>query len=71
MTNIDPADPTVRGVLHGLTLDLRDIALTGDRASALLEPAVELLEASHAIHRAFILLSEWCDPTTSDRLIEA
>ena len=70
MTNIDSPDPAVRTVLHDATVDLRDIALRVDRARALLAPTMELLEASHAIHRALILLSEWCDPTTSDCLID-
>ena len=70
MRNIDPPDPAVRTVLHDATVDLRDIAVTVDRASAVLDPTMELLEASHAIHRALILLSEWCDPTTSDCLID-
>ena len=61
MTNIDPPDPAVRTVLHDATVDLRDVARTVDRASAVLDPTVELLEASHAIHRALILLSDWCD----------
>jgi hypothetical protein len=71
MRNIDPPDPAVRAVLHDATVDLRNIALTVDRASAVLDPSLELIEASHAIHRALILLSEWCDPTESDQLIDA
>jgi len=71
MTNIDPPDSTVCTVLHDATVDLRDVALRVDSVSALLDPTMELLEASHAIHRALILLNEWCDLTGADRLIEA
>jgi len=46
MRNIDPVDPAVRTELRGATIDLRDIAVTVDRASAVLDPTVELLEAS-------------------------
>jgi hypothetical protein len=60
MRNIDPRDPAVRTLLHDATVDLRDIAVTVDRASAVVAPSMELLEASHAIHRALIVLSEWC-----------
>jgi hypothetical protein len=70
MTHVDPPDPAVCAVLHDATVDLRDIVLRVDRARALLAPNMELLEASHAIHRALILLSEWCDPTTSDCFID-
>ena len=52
MRNIDPTDPAVRTGLHEATVDLRDIAVTVDRASAVLDPTIELLEASLAIHRA-------------------
>jgi hypothetical protein len=59
MNRIDPPDLEVRTALHDVTVDLRYIALTVERASAVLDPNVELLEASHAIHRALVLLSDW------------
>jgi hypothetical protein len=71
MPHIDPPDPAVRTVVHDATVDLRHIALTVDRASAVFDPSVELLEASHAIHRALILLSDWCHLTGAGRRIEA
>jgi hypothetical protein len=56
--------------LDDATVDLRDIAFTVDRASVL-DPTMELLEASHAIHRALIALSDWCHLGGADRRIEA
>lgn len=70
MRNIDPPDPGVRAVLHDATVDLRDIAVTVDRASAVLDPTMELLEASQAIHRALIALSEWYHLRGADRRTE-
>src|SRR4051812_20927000 len=46
---IDPPDSAVRSELHDATVDLRDIAVTADRAIAVLEPTMQLLEASHAV----------------------
>jgi hypothetical protein len=57
--------------LQDATVDLRDLAVTIDRAVAVLDPAVELLEASYAIHRALIVLSDWCRFTRADEKIEA
>jgi hypothetical protein len=48
-----------------------NIAVFVDRASAVLDPTTELLEASHAIHRALIVLSEWCHLTGAGRRIDA
>src|SRR4051812_48065541 len=57
---IDPPGPAVRSELHDAIVDLRDIAVTVDRAIAVLDPTMELLEASRAMHRALIVLSDWC-----------
>ena len=65
MRNIDPPDPAVRSVLHDATVALRDIAVTIDRASAVLDPTMELLEASHAIHRALIVFERLLPPQGS------
>jgi hypothetical protein len=46
-------------VLRQATAKLRDIAVAVDLALAVLDPTVELLEASHAIHRALVLLIDW------------
>ena len=70
MRNIDPPDSAVRTVLHDAVVGLRDIAVTVDRAIGVLDPAMELLEASHAIHRALNLLSDWVQLTGADRRIE-
>jgi hypothetical protein len=59
MPRIHPPDPAVDAVMHDLTADLRDIAVTVERASTFLDPTMELLEASHAIHRALVLLIDW------------
>lgn len=71
MRSIDPPDPAVRTLLCDAIVDLRDIAVTVDRASAVLDPTMDLLEASHAIHRALNLLSDWCNLTGADPRIEA
>jgi hypothetical protein len=71
MRNLDPPDPAVRTVLDDATVDVRDIAFTVDRASAVLDPTMELLEPSHAIHRALIALSDWCHFRGADRWMEA
>ena len=65
MRNIDPPDPAVRAVLHDATVALRDIAVKVDRASEVLDPTMELLEASHAIHRALIVLERLVPPQRS------
>jgi hypothetical protein len=57
-------------VWRDATVDWRHIALALDRARALLYPTLELLAASSAIHRAPILLSDWCDLTGPDRSVE-
>jgi len=49
----------VDAMFHDLTADLRDIAVTVDRASAVVDPSMDLIEASHALHRALVLLIEW------------
>ena len=59
MNRMDPPDPAVRTLLRDAAVDLRNIALTVDRASAVLDPTLELLEASHAIHRALVLMVDW------------
>jgi hypothetical protein len=59
MPRIQTPDPAVHAVMHDLTVDLRDIAVTVERVSAVLDPTMELLEASHAIHRALVLLIDW------------
>ena len=46
-------------VLRQATAQLREIAAAVDGASAVLDPAIELVEASYAIHRALVLLAEW------------
>jgi hypothetical protein len=56
---MDPPDLAVRTVLRDAAVDLRNIALTVDRARAVLDPTLELLEASHAIHRALVLMVDW------------
>jgi hypothetical protein len=45
--------------LHRASAQLREIAAVVDRASAVLDPAIELVEASYAIHRALVLLADW------------
>jgi hypothetical protein len=59
MPRIEPPDLAVDTVLQDVTAYLRDIAVTVDRASAVIDPNMELLEASHAIHRALVLLMDW------------
>jgi hypothetical protein len=66
----DPPDPALRTVLHDATVDLRDIAVAIDRASAILDPRMELLEASHAIHRALTVLSDLCDSTEAGSKVD-
>jgi hypothetical protein len=70
MRNIDPPYPELRSVLQDATVDLRNIAVAVDRASAALDPTIELLEASHAIHRALVVLSDWFHLRGTDRQIE-
>jgi hypothetical protein len=67
MNTIDPPDLAVRIALRDVTVDLRSIALTVERAGALLDPNVELLEASHAIHRALVLLIDWNSEETGGK----
>jgi hypothetical protein len=67
MNKIEPPNPAVRTVLHDAIVELRDIADAVDRARAVLDPTVELLEASHAIHRALILLTDWSHLAGADR----
>jgi hypothetical protein len=45
--------------LQQATAQLREIAVAVDRASAVLDPAIELVEASYAIHLALVLLADW------------
>jgi len=59
MSRIQPPDRAVHAVMSDLTADLHDIAVTVERVSAVLDPTMELLEASHAIHRALVLLIDW------------
>ena len=70
MRNIDSPDPAIRALLQDAAVDLRDIAVTVDRASAILCPTPELLEASHAIHTALIMLSDWLRFGGADRRIQ-
>ena len=68
MNRIDPPDLAVRTALHDVTVALRDIALTVERARTVLHPTVELLEASHAIHRALVLLIDWNSEDTHAKM---
>jgi hypothetical protein len=67
MKRMDPSDLAVRTVLREAAVDLHNIALTVDRASAVLDPTLELLEASHAIHRALVLMVDWNSEHTDGR----
>jgi hypothetical protein len=46
-------------VLRYATAQLREIAVAVDRASAVFDPAIELVEASYSIHQALVLLADW------------
>ena len=71
LLDISPNDslPLVARFLDDATVDLRDIAVTVDRAGAVLDPTMELLEAGHAIHRALVVLSDWFQLSGADRQI--
>jgi hypothetical protein len=45
------------GELHQVTAELTNIAAAVDRLGEVSHPPAELLEASHAIHRALVFLS--------------
>ena len=56
-TNVTKIDR--HGLMCQMTAELRAIAATVDRVSDACPPTVELLEASHAIQTALVLLNDW------------
>jgi hypothetical protein len=49
------------GMLDEVTVELSNIAAAVDRLSEASHPTTELLEASHAIHRALVFLESSSD----------
>jgi hypothetical protein len=47
------------GLMSQVTAELKAIAATVDRIADAYPPTVELLEASHAVQTALVLLNDW------------
>jgi hypothetical protein len=55
--DLAPDQAETSGELHQVTAELTTIAAAVDRLGEVSHPPAELLDASHAIHRALVFLS--------------